>query len=77
MPDNTLRVELSLGVVYMTSVTPLIEAIEQAALSATTREEAKDIARQLDDSLSRIRREIFYRIPWIKTDSPPIEDPQI
>lgn len=68
------RVDLSLGVVYMTSVGPLLRAIEQAALSATTREEAKDIASQLDDSLSRIRREIFHRIPWVEKDAPPIEE---
>jgi hypothetical protein len=77
MPNNTLRVDLSLGVVYMTHVDGLIDAIEDGALSAPTRKEAEAIANRLEIAAIHIRGELRNRRPWVNANAAPIEEQPI
>lgn len=52
------RIELNLGVLYMGSLTPFIEAVEQAGLASLNQEDADRVASSLESAAMSIRKAI-------------------
>jgi hypothetical protein len=58
-PNVKYKCELNAGVAYVTSMTPLIEAIEQAALSAEQVNDAIEILNSLKNAVWSIEFAIY------------------
>lgn len=54
----THRINLDLGIAYMSSLTPLIEAIEQAGLASLNKDDAERVASSLESAAMVIRKAI-------------------